>query len=62
MLLIRRGPRRDTHGSYRGIDAPDGLAGFLLPLSKCLVHRDSEFDQRVPRWRIVSADRELVMG
>ena len=39
-----------------------GLAGLVLPLSKCLVHRDSESNHRVPRLRIVSADRELLMG
>ena len=44
------------------VGASGGLAGFVSPLSKCLVHRDPEFDRVVPRWRIVSADRELVMG
>ena len=39
-----------------------GFAGLVLPLSKCLVNRDSESDRRVPRLRIVSTDRELVMG
>ena len=50
------------HGYYQGVGATGGLAGLGLPLSKCLVHRDSESDGRVPRWRIVSADRDLVMG
>ena len=62
VVLIRRGLRRDTGGSYQGVGTSGGLASFVLPLSKCLVHRDSEFDRRVPRWRIVSVDRELVMG
>ena len=57
-----RGLRRDTRGYYQGVGTQGGLAGLVLPLSKCLVHRDSESDRRVPRWRIVSADRELVMG
>ena len=54
--------RLDTRGYYQGVDMLGGFAGLVLPLSKCLVHRDSESDRRVPRWRIVSADRELVMG
>ena len=57
-----RGLRRDTRGYYQGVGTSGGLAGLVLPLSKCLVHRDSESDRRVPRWRIVSADHELVMG
>ena len=36
-----RGLRRDTRGSYQGVGTSGGLAGFVLPLSKCLVHRDS---------------------
>ena len=49
--------------SYRDLSAHSGgVAGFVLPMSKSLVHWDSESDQRVPRWRIVSVDRELVMG
>ena len=54
--------RLDTRGYYKGVDTPGGFAGLVLPLSKSLVHRDSESDRRVPRWRIVSADCELVMG
>ena len=27
------------------VGTPGGLAGFVLPLSKCLVHRDPESDQ-----------------
>ena len=57
-----RGLRRDTRGYYQGVDTPGGLAGLVLPLSKCLVHRDSESGRRVSRWRIVFVDRELVMG
>ena len=49
-------------GSYQGDGTSGGLAGFVLPLSKCLVHWDSELDRRVPSWRTVSADHELVMG
>jgi hypothetical protein len=37
-----RGLRRDTRGYYQGVGTPGGLAGIVLPLSKCLVHRDSE--------------------
>ena len=59
---FNRGLRRDTRGYYQGVGMPGGFAGLVLPLSKCLVHRDSESDRRVSRWRIVSADRELVMG
>ena len=33
-------------GSYWDLSAHSGgLAGFVLPLSKCLVHRDSESDR-----------------
>ena len=28
------------------------LASFALPLSKCLVNRDSELNRVVPEWRI----------
>ena len=31
--------------SYRDVGASGGLAGFVLPLSKCLVNRDSETDR-----------------
>ena len=47
-----RGLRRDTCGYYRGVGTSGGLAGFVLPLSKCLVHRDSESGR-------VSRDGEL---
>ena len=54
--------RRDTRGYYQGVGTPGGLAGLVLPLSKCLVHRDSEPDRIVPKIRgniiITSADRE----
>ena len=32
-----RGLRRDTRGYYQGVGTPGGLAGLVLPLSKCLV-------------------------
>ena len=38
--------------SYQGVDTPGGLAGLVLPLSKCLLNRDSELDWVVPEWRI----------
>ena len=53
-----RGLRRDTRGYCLGVGTLGGLTGFVLPLSKCLVHRDSELDRVVPRWRFTSADRE----
>ena len=54
-----RGLRRDTRGYYQGVGTPRGLAGLVLPLSKYLVHRDSEFDRVVPKIRgFTSADRE----
>ena len=43
--LIRRGLRQDTCGYYQGVDTPGGLAGLVLPLSKCLVRCDPESDQ-----------------
>ena len=49
-------------GYYQGVGTSGGLAGLVLLLSKCLVHRDPEFERVVPRWRIVFVDRELVMG
>ena len=49
-------------GYYQGVSTSGGLAGLVLPLSNCLVHRESESDRRVLRWTIVSVDRELVMG
>ena len=35
-----------------------GLAGLILPLSKCLVNRDSETDQVFPGEGISFVDRE----
>ena len=35
-----------------------GLAGFVLPLSKCLVSRDSELDRVVPGGGFSFVDRE----
>ena len=50
-------------GYYQGVDTSGGLAGLVLPLSKCLVHRDAKPDRIVPKIRgdniiITSADRE----
>ena len=57
-----RGLRRDTRGYYLGVGTPGGLAGLVLPLSKCLVHRDTEPDRAFPKIRghiiITFADRE----
>ena len=39
-----------------------GLACLVLPLSKCLVNRDSETDRVFPGEGISFVDRELVMG
>ena len=44
--------------SYRGIGAASGLAGFVLPLSKCLVNQDSELDRVIPGGGFSSIDRE----
>ena len=60
--LSGRGLRRDMCGYYQDVGTPGGLAGLVLSLLIYLVHRDSESDRRVPQWRIVSADHELVMG
>ena len=57
-MLNGRGLRRDTRGYYQGVGMPGGLAGLVLPLSKCLMHRDSEFDRVVPRGGFSSIDRE----
>ena len=35
-----------------------GLAGLLLPLSKCLINWDSEFDRVVPGGGFSPVDRE----
>ena len=40
-----RGLRRDTRGYYQDVGTSGGLAGLVLPLSKCLVNRDSESDR-----------------
>ena len=40
--------RQDTRGYYQGVGTSGGLAGFVLPLSKCLVNRDSQFDRVFP--------------
>ena len=53
-----RGLRGDTRGYYQGVGTPGGLAGLVLPLSKCLVDQDSELDRVVPRGGISSVDRE----
>ena len=34
-------------GYYQGVGTSGGLAGLVLPLSKCLVNRDSELDRVV---------------
>ena len=43
---------------YQGVGTPGGLAGLVLPLSKCLVNWDSEFDRVVPGGGFYSIDRE----
>ena len=37
---------RDMCSSYRDVGASGGLAGLVLPLSKCLVHQGLEFDRK----------------
>ena len=44
--------------SYRDVGTSGGLAGLVLPLSKCLVNRDSELDRVVPREGFSFVDRE----
>ena len=39
-------------------DTSGGLVGLVLPLSKCLVNRDSELDRVVPRGGFSSVDHE----
>ena len=56
--LICRGLRRDTRGYYQGVGTSGGLAGLVLPLSKCLVNRDSELDRVVPGGGFSSVDHE----
>ena len=43
---------------YHGVGMSGGLAGFVLPLSKCLVNRDSELDWVIPGGVFSSVDRE----
>ena len=45
-------------GYYQGVGTPRGLAGLVLPLSKCLVHLDPEFDRVVPGGEFSSVDHE----
>ena len=40
------------------VGASGGFAGFVLPLSKCLVNRDAESDRIVLREGIFFVDRE----
>ena len=45
--------------SYRDLSAQSGgLAGLVLPLSKCLVNRDSETDRVFPGEGLSFVDRE----
>ena len=45
--------------SYRDLSAQSGgLAGLVLPLSKCLVNRDSETDRVFPGEGISFVDHE----
>ena len=45
--------------SYQDLSAQSGgLAGLVLPLSKCLVNRDSETDRVFPGEGISLVDRE----
>ena len=44
--------------SYQDVGASGGLAGLVLPLSKCLVNRDSESDRIVLGEGISVVDRE----
>ena len=40
------------------VSASGGFAGLVLPLSKCLVNRDSETDRVVPGEGLSLVDRE----
>ena len=40
------------------VGTPGGLAGLVLPLSRCLVNRDSETDRVFPGERLSFVDRE----
>ena len=44
--------------SYRDVGASGGLAGLVLPLSRCLVNRDSETDRVFPEEGLSFVDRE----
>ena len=44
--------------SYQDVGASGGLAGLVLPLSKCLVNRDSETDRFFPGEGLSFVDRE----
>ena len=52
------GLRQDTRGYYQGVGTSGGLAGLVLPLSKCLVNQDSELDRVVPGGGFSSINRE----
>ena len=60
--LISRVLRTRYVAPIRIGDTSGGLTGFVLPLSKCLVHRDSEPDRIVPKIGaniiIIYVDRE----
>ena len=58
MCSSDRALRRDTRGYYQGIGTSGGLAGFVLPLSKCLVNQDSELDRIVLGGGFSSVNRE----
>ena len=51
LSLSGRGLRRDTRGYYQGVGTPGGLAGLVLPLSKCLV-------TGIPRLIVSSREKE----
>ena len=42
----------------RIVDTSGGFAGLVLPLSKCLVNRDSETDRVFPEEGLSFVDRE----
>ena len=56
------GLRRDTRGYYQGVGKSGGLPSFVLPLSKCLVYRDSELDWLVPGGGFSSVGRESLLS
>ena len=53
-----RGLRLDTRSYYQDVGTPRGLAGLVLPLSKCLVNRDSDTDRVFLGEGISFLDRE----